>query len=375
MGNFYLKFRTSDLICILIFLLIFTWGCQPKELSTAKIYIKNNEWEKAAKQLELATKTHPQNAEAHFLLGQAYGHFARFEEMISQFETSLNISDKYRFEISQERERYWIEKYNSGIIALDKNEYQIAEEFVRSAIIIDPAKYEAHLKLAQTFDESDRLEKALQIYNKLLRITPDKIDLLSSIGKIYYRQRKFNDAITILEKVLDKEPENNQALANLAIAYYSIGKSEKAKQAFKRAIQVNPLDKNLLYFYGVFRYKQSNYEQAIQLFERVLEIDSNNFDATSNIGNAYLSMGEQIRKKLASTEINSFTYTEIQKLKSQAVLNYAKAIPYFKKAIELQPNHPTLWRNLGVAYMNSGEKEKGENALLKSEEIQIQMSR
>ncbi len=369
------KLKNMVYFCVLTICCLALVGCQPKAVTNAKFYLKNNDWEKALKQLEIATEAYPQNAEAHFLLGQVYGYYARYEDMMNEYESSLQISDKFMLEITNERERHWIDNYNAGIIALDKQDYKNAEVIFKNTILIDSTKHEAYEKLAITYVRLHQTDSALAIYNKLLEKDPDDLDILVSMGDIYTGQNNYNGTICILEKVLEISPQNRNALANLALAYESAGKFEEAEQTFQTAVSANTFDKELISLFGVHYYKRKNFEQAVMLFKRVLERHPHDFDASSNIGCAYLSMAEKLKNKLKTANKGSSTFSEIQKTKNQALLYYQKAIPYLKKAIELQPNHPILWRNLGVAYINIGEKEKGEEAFIKSQELQTQMSK
>ena len=49
---------------------IFLLGCQSAALTSAKLYLQDNELDKAKEQLEAALVTNPNQPEAHFLLGK-----------------------------------------------------------------------------------------------------------------------------------------------------------------------------------------------------------------------------------------------------------------------------------------------------------------
>lgn len=364
------------LIAILIFIalppLLLFMGCQPKELTSAKIYINNGDWDKATEQLELAVETYPDNAEAHFMLGKAYGVQGLFAKMVEQFNRSLALSRKFAKEIKAERERYWIQKYNQGITAQGKKDYAEAERLLDQAAQIDPQKQETYVQIALTYLSAGQNDKAISMYRSLLEKDPGNVELLTALGNLYYSQKMYPDAIALLKRILAIEPDNRDALANLALSYDSMGQTEAAFKAYQAAIAANPTDKDLIFLLGVHYYKQTKFTKAIELFQRVLELDPNDFESVSNIGNAYLSLAETFRKKLKnSSHSESTTMEEIKTLRANALANYRQAIPYLKKAVELQPQHPSLWRNLGVAYINSGDKERGEQAFLKSEKIAI----
>ncbi|NIR70065.1 tetratricopeptide repeat protein [candidate division KSB1 bacterium] len=334
--------------------------------------MQNRDWENAIEQLEIAVENDPENAEAHFLLGKAYGHKARYREMKNEFEKSLQLSETFRPQITAERERHWTDQYNAGIIALDKRDYAKGEKYFKTAILIDSSKHEAHKKLAVCFLNSNQLNNALFVYNRLLEKYPNDSELLISVANLYYSQNKFEQTVATLKKVLKIEPDHRDALANLAITYERLGRMDKAFRAFERAIKANPLDQDLIFLYGVHHYKRENYLKSIQLFQRVLELNPNEFEATSNIGNAYLSMAESLRKKLKKANNGTYTPEEIQNLKNRIILNYKRAIPYLEKALEIRPKDPDLWRNLGVAYTNTDNREKGQQAFLKSEELRLE---
>ncbi|TDI80965.1 MAG: tetratricopeptide repeat protein [Caldithrix sp.] len=364
------KSRRTILLTLLPILLL---GCQPKEITSAKIYIQKRNWQKAIELLEQAVVTHPNNPEGHFLLGQAYGDQSRYREMKKQFGESLGISPKFQPAILQTIENHWITLYNKGIKAQNDRNFKLAENLLKTAILIDPSKREAYNTLAANYIEANQPRQALLIYEKLLKETPDDINLLIATGNLFYIQKRFDDVVRVLKKVLEIEPDHRDAMANLALSYDSLGKTDEALTAYQKAVKANPLDKDLIFLLGVHHYNRSHFTKAIELFKQVLELSPGEFESTSNIGNAYLSIAENLRAKIKSLANSTFTAGEIQQLKTEAILTYMKVIPYFKKALEMQPHHPTLWINLGVAYVNSGENEKGQEALLKAEEWKLKL--
>lgn len=347
-------------------------GCQPKEITSAKIYINNGEWERAFEQLKLAVETYPDNAEAHFLLGQAYGYRADFKNMLKQFELSLANSTKFEKEIQAEKEKYWIKKYNDGLSAQGKRDFGRAEELLKTAIFLEPERYEAYVKLAVNYLNIGRNDKAILIYQNLLQKEPDKTEYLRALANLYYSQKMYADAIALLKKILPHDPSNRDDLANLALAYDSLGDTSKALAAYKNAVIANPTDKDLIFLFGVHQYKSHHFRKAVRLFKRILKLDPQDFESISNIGNAYLSLAESYRKKLRNGQKGGLHTSEIPQLRQSIIDNYHKAIQYLEKALALKPNHPALWRNLGVAYINIGNKDKGEQAFHTSEKIAVE---
>jgi len=374
-GNHNIQAATG-LLSLLSLLAALTFSaCQPKEITSAKIYIQGDRWDKAQEQLEKAVELDPDNPEAHYLLGQAYARSGRFKDMNREFELSLMVSNKFEKPILAEREKYWIEKYNAGLQSLHAQQYERAEVLLRMAVIIDAERAEAYKKLAQTYLDMNRPRKALVLYRKLLIKRPDDLDLLASTGNLFYSQQQYAEVIPILEKILTLDPHNRDALANMALSYDALGKADEAAAAYRRAIAANPQDKDLIFLFGVFHYKRGHFSEAIQLFEQVVAAHPDDVEATSNIGNSYLSIAEKLRLKLKMAKGDEYSPEEVQKLKDEALQNYADAIPYLEKAVQLNPQQSAQWRNLAVAYISTGQKQKGEEALLKAEDIQVESAK
>jgi Flp pilus assembly protein TadD len=48
---------------------------------------------------------------------------------------------------------------------------------------------------------------------------------------------------------------------------------------------------------------------------------------------------------------------------------YQQAIPYLEKALSIKDSDANVWNNLGVAYVNVGNTEKGQEAFDKAETL------
>lgn len=322
-------------------------------------------------QLLKAVEQYPDNPEAHFLLGSAYARDRDYLKMNRSFERSLSLSDKFRARITGIRESLWSEQYNAGQVAFKEKNYKQSEMNFLKALAIDSTQYQAFEKLALIYIDTDRLEQAVKIHNRLLRVRPDDLDLLSSTANLFYNLRRYDRVVEILSRILSIDPEHRDALANLAMSYDQMGKPELAQDAYLRAIDANPQDTDLIFLYGVHLYRQKRFQDAIETFHKVLAIKPDDFETIANTASAYLSLAKKQRVELKHASEEDIPREAIQDLKSQAVANYKMAIPFLERALEIKPSQPALWRNLGIAYIATGKKEQGTEAFLKSEELAL----
>jgi len=356
-----------------LLLVILLSGCQPSEVTSARLYLKHGNLEKASEQLQLAVKNYPDNAQAHFLMGATYARLKQFEEMNIAFARSEQVSDEYRPKILSIREFYWTRYFDDGNKAFLRDRYEQAIQNLETAIIIDSTQTKAQKKLAIVLVDYGDLEAALRMYNKLLSITPADLDLLGSAANLYYNLGEYNHVVLVLQKMLTIDPQHPDALANLAMAYDKLDQNEKANLAFQRAIEVNPEDTDLVFLYAVHRYNNNSFMIAIDLFKRVLKDRPGDVESLSNIGNCYLSLAKAKRGELQQAQQQQLSLQELQNIRDDALQNYANAIPYFEQAVSVRKENPVLWRNLSVAYLAIGDREKGSAAYLRSESLQRRM--
>ncbi len=332
-------------------------SCQSTYVTSAKVYIQQDNWDKAIEQLELAVQYTPDNAEAHYLLGSAYAQKNLWEKMNVEFDKSLQLSPLYKTEITNTRLKHYNTNFNSGINRINGGDVDGAIKQFKICHEIDPEQEGALKNLAYCYDKNNDLEGAVEVYKSLVEIAENKIEVYQSITGILFKLKKYDQVIEMEKKALEIDPGNSDAIANIAMAYDFLGDKDQARAEYEKALANNPNDKDLLYNLGRLQYMNKDYDAAIANFQKVIEMDPNDFDSNLNVGNAYLSMGDTYRKTLVDKENDNQTVEpeERDKLKDF----YRQSLPYLLKALCLQSEDANLWNNIAVAYVNSGDADKG----------------
>ena len=88
-------------------------------------------------------------------------------------------------------------------------------------------------------------------------------------------------------------------------------------------------------------HNMKDYEKAIEFYNKTIEVDPNYAEAYSNLGLIYCLQAQDFSEK-ATTDVNNPKYKE-----DQATLKvfYEKARPNYEKARELKPEQKDLWLN------------------------------
>ncbi len=350
--------------------LIALMACQTKEVTSAKVYIQQDNWDKAIEQLEMAVKLYPADAEAHYLLGEGYANKGDWERMNDMFEKSLAIAPTFATEIKNTREKNWVSNFNAGVSRINGNDLDGALKQFQTCIVINPKRVEAYRNLAIVFTQKGQMEDAEQAYEKAIALEPANLELVHALAGLHFEAKEYQKVVELEKVALEKNPDDPDAIANLALAYDLLGEKELAMQTYVIALERNPNDKDLLFNLARLYYLNEDYEKAIETFNKVIANSPDDFDSNVNVGNAYLSMADAIRKKLVEKENENGTVTAEEKEQLRSM--YEKAVPYLEKAISIKDTDANLWNNLGVAYVQAGNADKGTECFKKAEELENQ---
>ena len=158
---------------------------------------------------------------------------------------------------------------------------------------------------------------------------------------------------------------------------------QEAVGHLKEAIKIHPTYKNAYLLLGNAHNYLKKYEEAIGYYDRALKLDPNYPDAFNNRAITYRDAGifygqqqgnlkksiqylSEAIKNLPNDYETAFGLGVAQGMSG----NLPKAIELFEKSTQLEPNSAGAWRNLGNAYMNAGETEKGKIALEKAQSLE-----
>jgi len=357
-------------------IVVFCASCQIKELTSAKVHIQQNDWDKAVIELEKAVMAHPENAEAQFLLGRGYAAQKLFANMNRAFDASLAASTRFDLEIKSWRHQFFSEYFDSGVKAAGENNSPAARDAFATAVVIDSKQPEAYKKLAGVHAKLGELEKALNLYQQVLEINPDDWEARLAAAELYNQQRDYDQSIVILEQALRKNPREQKILAALASVYDCLGKSDDALAAYQQALQIMPENRELLSSVARMYLSKNDYQNALQQYGKVLSLDPDDFEANYNVGLLYLKMGEHRQRSsgelVEQDPVKRAVHDSSKRgqFQAEAMHNFKSALPFLLKAATLDTLHAGAYFNLGVGLTRLGETDKAAEAFKRCDRLQ-----
>ena len=354
--------------------------CGSAEMTTAKLAIKNGQYDKAEESLMRAVEKNPEEEEAWFLLGQVRLERKNYEGMNQAYTKALAISNTHEKEITINRSAVWNNLYNNATKDFEKAQeqpayYDSAVTKLNTALAVNPDSLQTYFALALvSYNKGDK-DAAGKYATIALEKKPDYIEAMSILSTVHLDKAvaletagdsagavaEYSTAADLLEKSFRLEPDRTENINNLILALERSNQQDRAMKLTSEAVAKNPENPNFRYAYGIYLLKQAQYQESVQQFSRACELDPANPNYAYNCGAAYLNWGVAIKqeadKKLEKDKgkknvTPDLTYKE----------KFKEAIPYLKKSTELKPEDPQFWESLAKAYTYLGMVKESEAA-------------
>lgn len=147
--------------------------------------------------------------------------------------------------------------------------------------------------------------------------------------------------VNSLKEGIQKYPEHPFFFGHLIDYYSNNNKYDEAMQFANDMLAKAPNNTFYLYVKGYLYHNMKDYDKAIEFYTKTVEVDPNYAEAFSNLGLIYCLQAQDFSEK-ATTDVNDPKYKADQTtLKSF----YEKAKPNYEKARQLKPDQKDLWLN------------------------------
>lgn len=127
-----------------------------------------------------------------------------------------------------------------GILHWAKND-PLAEGYLKSALDIRPQGIDALYTLGMHYQNSDKLNEALETYTKILEIDSSYAAAYFNMGYVQYEHLQlYDEALANFDKAVKVNPKYYQAVYMRGLCYEAKGDVSKAKREYSYAIELNP---------------------------------------------------------------------------------------------------------------------------------------
>ena len=203
--------------------------------------------------------------------------------------------------------------------------------------------FKKFLEKAIKLHNDGEIQKAINIYSKLIKKNKNNAQLLSLIGTANLQIGKNISGIEYLKKVLELKPNDVSVLINIGNGFKNLKKYDEAIKYYNKAINVNPDNADVYSNKGAILLQINQFEEAILNLNNAIKIKPNHFFAYTNLGIAQKNLNrfkEAIFSFDIAIKINK-DYADAYNNRGDVFssLNlYEKALADYEKVLQLNPN-------------------------------------
>ncbi len=258
----------------------------------------------------------------------AYDYYLKGMEYLRMPETHENFDQAIkRFSTSLVHDKYFAEAY-AGICRAYHGKYKYTQRPVF-------------------------IKKAEEYCNKAVTLNDRVSQIYISLSLVYGAMGRYDRAVEVL-KVAGKIDRNESEIGIfLARSYEGQGKNKVAEKIFLDVIKSSPNNWRAYYDYSFFLIAQGRFHEAVEVALRSLKITPENEPLLSNLGVAYLYVGDFNGAANAFEDASNITPSSVGYSNAGTgyyyAADYLKSVELFEKAVELSPNDYRLYINLADA--------------------------
>jgi Tfp pilus assembly protein PilF/CelD/BcsL family acetyltransferase involved in cellulose biosynthesis len=161
-----------------------------------------------------------------------------------------------------------------GVLMQQKEDYQSAENLLKTALDIDPKSPQAWFSLGNLYQTQGRFSEAINAYHKVLVLQPNAVAVYNNLGYTWQQQQKWEAAISCYQKALKIQPKCTEADVNLGNVLYAQGQLSLEKQSHYAALN---------YDLGVIRQKAGDFKTALLYYQQAIVMKPDLVEAHENL--------------------------------------------------------------------------------------------
>ena len=334
-----------------------------------EIYQRLGQFDEAIASCQQALVIEKDFAGAYLTLGNIYQAQGDLPGAIAQYEKAISCQPDSAIAYA-----------NLGSIYYQQGVLKQAILYYEKALVIDPQLASVHFMLGNVFFQEGKLTEARQFYRQAIQLTPNQSRFYYKLGLLYEKTEKIQEAIACYEKGLTLQPNDQAIYQALYICLYPTATETDILTTWQKWQSHIQQDINCLP--ALLQQLLQQVEPA-NLFQRVeakesekiasdndhaLQPETFNLPAHEEFVNSvhFREPGENIAEDLTASEQENWAIAQVKResrpITKQAIApiqqgkkllekrQFQQAIPYFQKALKIQPHHPDIYLMLGNCF-------------------------
>jgi Flp pilus assembly protein TadD len=352
-------------------------------LVAARAAMDHKDYAEAVRSYKEYLEKRPDDAEAHFDLGNAYASLKQTPDAKAEYEKAISLDSKL--------DAAYV---NLGITLMETEPAEAVEPFQKAAALV-PNQARPQFLLGWAYERSGKPTLAIEHYRAAEKLDDSNSDIHFALGRVFLASNQPADAETEFRATIASDPSNAQAHLGLsqalmahnkseeaaaelgkylearpgdtaarvahALALATLGKSEEALAELDRAAGPSQESLSALKLRAQVLFQLKRYDDAIAVLEKAAKLAPQDADIPAQIGHVYLekrAYSDAARELLVAFKMNPQSNDVLGEIVAAEYLgkNYEsalKALDLLSQREELPPGtvfiRATCYDKLGQA--------------------------
>ena len=249
--------------------------------------------------------------------------------------------------------------FNDAVNSYNAKDYDKAIASYKLASQIKPQDTTAVLYSAYAYEAKQDFAGAKSAYNNLLGMKYKSPAVYNRLIQIARTQNDPAEASKVLQQALAVYPNDKAFMLEDLNASLTSGKGEDAIAKINKSIAADPANSNLYAVRGSLYDQQKKNDLAVADYRKAVELDPKNFDAQFNLGVYNYNKAADSYTKASKMDLKTYQVSG-RKLEADGKKYFEAAVPFFEKALEIQPTDRNTLTSLKKIYFRLGRNADSE---------------
>jgi len=263
-----------------------------------------------------------------------------------------------------------------GIAYYKKSDYVKAVEFLKKAVVADPANNEAAQLLGLSYYLNGYPAQAIPLLEKVQAWFPRaNVDASYILGICYIQTKDYPHARVAFAKMFDVPPDSAASYLFTARMLFRQEFDPIAEEYAQKAASLDPKLPRAHFLLGELYLFKSRVPEAVSEFQKELAINPADAATYYKLADAYSRIQKYddaerlLQRSIWLDATSTGPYILMGKILEKKG-EFELAVRALQRAAAMDPNNPTTHHLLGQAYRDMGKKEEAENELKLAEQLQ-----
>jgi tetratricopeptide (TPR) repeat protein len=317
--------------------------------------------------VELLNKTYPslRPPQRRIQVGSMLASYGAYPQALEQFELA-----------AEEDPTSYDAFYNIAVLKLDQTKDLAGALAAAQEARASKDIGEIHNLLGDVLEAQGKFIEAIDEYQEAVRLDPDSDKFAFDLGTELILHENHAAALAVFQAAQERFPKSSRTFLGLGAAEFLDGKTDESVSAFLKAVDLNPGFEPAYVFLGeayIFSAVHSDEVGAklaalaakeprnfgVQYYYGAVLIHEMDLDVTlDHLGQA----GSALHRASALKPRDARVFYQLGEL-SRLQKRLPESIPYYKRAIALDPEFPEPLYKLGQVYVRLGKTQEGKQIL------------